>query len=418
MVTRRQFIHRSVLGTGGLLAASAAAPRASRGAGQAVVSFWSGTDPTVKKVLEEELLPRFHKENPDIKVEATLLQWMEFFQKVSVAFTGGTGPDVVGSGYGQLGSMIGNKWVQPIDDLLKGWSDLADIQPVGLDSGKKEGKRYAVLLPDIRPFNYRKDYYKEAGLDPEKPPKTWDELREYSRRLTKRDGGRVTRAGLDIPIKNGEQFFGSIAFTRGLKNLWDEGGLPLFDSPEGIESMEYLLKLMREDKVTVPSDQQAAAGSAFQTGAAAQGILQSQLYAAIDRNAPGALGVAIPPANPKTQALVLGTFYGLSARAKNVEASGKLIRFLFSPDSMWALYKAAGFQPMMRKSLADRFAREKPYNSVVTQTLENAVGWPIFPTFLQARQIIITQLEAIYLGQKSPRDGLRHAAEETKKIAS
>jgi hypothetical protein len=37
---------------------------------------------------------------------------------------------------------------------------------------------------------------------------------------------------------------------------------------------------------------------------------------------------------------------------------------------------------------------------------------------LQARQVIITQLEAIYLGQKSARDGLRHAAEETKKIAS
>jgi len=417
MITRRQFIHRSLLGTGGLLAASAAAPTPSRSAGQVVVSFWSGTDPTVKKVLEEELLPKFHKENPDITVETTLLQWMEFFQKVSVAFTGGTGPDVVGSGYGQLGSMIGNKWVQPIDDIIKGWSDLNDIQPVGLDSGKKDGKRYGVLLPDLRPFNYRKDYYKEAGLDPERPPRNWEELREYARKLTKRDGNRVTRAGIDIPIKNGEQFFASVAFTRGLKNLWDEAGGPLFNGPEGVETMEFLLRLMREDKVTVPSDQQAAAGSAFQTGAAAQGFLQSQLYAAIDRNAPGALGVAIPPANPKTQALVLGTFYGLSARAKNVEAAGKLIKFLFSADSMWAMYRAAGFQPMMRKSLAERFAKERPYNSVVTKTLENAVGWPIFPTFLQARQIIITQLEAIYVGQKSPKDGLRHAAEETKKLA-
>jgi multiple sugar transport system substrate-binding protein len=342
---------------------------------------------------------------------------MEFFQKVSVAFTGGTGPDVVGSGYGQLGSMIGNKWVQPIDDIIKGWPDLSDIQLVGLDSGKKDGKRYGVLLPDLRPFNYRKDYYREAGLDPERPPRNWEELREYARKLTKRDGNRVTRAGIDIPIKNGEQFFASVAFTRGLKNLWDEAGGPLFNGPEGVETMEFLLRLMREDKVTVPSDQQAAAGSAFQTGAAAQGFLQSQLYAAIDRNAPGALGVAIPPANPKTQALVLGTFYGLSARAKNVEAAGKLIKFLFSADSMWAMYRAAGFQPMMRKSLAERFAKERPYNSVVTKTLENAVGWPIFPTFLQARQIIITQLEAIYVGQKSPKDGLRHAAEETKKLA-
>jgi ABC-type glycerol-3-phosphate transport system substrate-binding protein len=81
------------------------------------------------------------------------------------------------------------------------------------------------------------------------------------------------------------------------------------------------------------------------------------------------------------------------------------------------MYKAAGFQPMMRKSLAERFAKEKPYNGVVTKALENAVGWPIFPSFLQARQIIITQLEAIYVGQKTAKDGLRHAAEETKKLA-
>jgi multiple sugar transport system substrate-binding protein len=341
---------------------------------------------------------------------------MEFFQKVSVAFAGGTGPDVVGSGYGQLGSMIGNKWIQPIDDILKTWPDLNDIVPVGLDSGKKEGKRYAVLLAGVRPFNYRKDYFKEAGLDPEKPPKNWDELRDYAKRLTKRDGARVTRAGLDIPIKNGEQFFGSMAFTRGLKNLWDESGMPLFDSPEGIETMEYLLALMRDDKVSVPSDQQAAAGSAFMAGAAAQGFLQPQLYAGMDAAAPGALGVALPPANPKTRVLALGTFYGLGARAKNIEAAGKLIRFLYSPDSMWSMYTAAGFQPMMRKSLAGRFAKEKPYNDIMTKSLEDAIGWPIFPTFLQARQIIVTQLEAIYVGQKTVKDGLRHAADETKKL--
>ena len=417
MISRRQFFRRSLFASGSLLATSLTQPRPARSAGQqTVVSFWSGTDPTDRRLLEQELLPRFQRENPDIRVEATLLQWMEFFQKVSVAFAGGTGPDVVGSGYGQLGSMIGNKWIQPIDDILKTWPDLNDIVPVGLDSGKKEGKRYAVLLAGVRPFNYRKDYFKEAGLDPEKPPKNWDELRDYAKRLTKRDGARVTRAGLDIPIKNGEQFFGSMAFTRGLKNLWDESGMPLFDSPEGIETMEYLLALMRDDKVSVPSDQQAAAGSAFMAGAAAQGFLQPQLYAGMDAAAPGALGVALPPANPKTRVLALGTFYGLGARAKNIEAAGKLIRFLYSPDSMWSMYTAAGFQPMMRKSLAGRFAKEKPYNDIMTKSLEYAIGWPIFPTFLQARQIIVTQLEAIYVGHKTVKDGLRHAADETKKL--
>jgi ABC-type glycerol-3-phosphate transport system substrate-binding protein len=292
---------------------------------------------------------------------------------------------------------------------------LGDIDAYGLDSGKMNGKRYALLLPAVYCFNYRKDYYQASGINPARPPRNWDELRSYAKKLSKWEGGRVTRAGMDVPIKNGEQTFAIMALTHGLKNLWDEAGMPLFERPEAVETLEFLLRLMHEDKVTVPSDQQAATGTAFQTGLAAQGYLQSQLYAVVEQSAPGTLGVAIPPANPSTKALTLGTFYGLGARVNNMEAAAKLLKFLYSPDSIWTLYKGAGFQPP-RKSLQRKFAQDRPYNATLTKALENSVGWPIFPTYLQARQVIATHLEAIYLQQVSVKDGLKQAAEETKKL--
>ncbi len=400
--------------------AATQAPAAAKPSGpQVTVTFWSGVDPPVKKFLEEDLLPRFQKENPDIKVEATLLLWMEFFQKISVAFTGGIGPEVVGSGYGQLGSMIGNKWMQPIDDALKTWTDLADFDGPALDSGKKDGKRYAVLVPGVRPFNYRKDYYKEAGYDPEKSPKDWDELRAYSKKLVKLDRDKVTRGGMEIPLKNGEQTFASFAFCNGLKNLWDEAGMPLFDSPEARETADYILKLMYEDNVVIPSDQQGVTGTAFQNGLAAQGYLQSQLYAAVEKANPGVLGVGLPPASTKQgskrTSLVLGTFYGLGSKVKNMDAAAKLLKFLCSPDSLWTHYAQAGFQ-VPRKSLKDRFAKDKPYNAMVNKSMEDMQGWPIFPTFLEARQVIVTHLEAIYLKQRTPQEGFKLAAEDTKKL--
>ncbi|MHB1132342.1 MAG: extracellular solute-binding protein [Chloroflexota bacterium] len=400
-------------------AAATQAPAATKAAGaQTVVTFWSGVDPPVKKFLEEDLLPRFQKENPDIKVEATLLLWTEFFQKVSVAFTGGVGPEVVGSGYGQLGSMIGNKWMQPIDDSLKTWTDLADFDGPALDSGMKDGKRHAVLVPGVRPFNYRKDHYKEAGYDPEKTPKDWDELRAYSKKMVKMDRDKVTRGGMEVPLKNGEQTFASFAFCNGLKNMWNEAGEPLFDSPEAVETAEYILKLMYEDNVVIASDQQGVTGTAFQNGLAAQGYLQSQLYAAVEQSTPGVLGVALPPASKpggKQTSLVLGTFYGLGSKVKNMDAANKLLKFLCSPDSLWVHYEKAGFQ-VPRKSLKDRFAKDKAYNAMVNKSMEDMRGWPIFPTFLQARQVIITHLEAIYLKQRPVKEGLKLAAEETKKL--
>jgi sn-glycerol 3-phosphate transport system substrate-binding protein len=40
---------------------------------------------------------------------------------------------------------------------------------------------------------YRKDYFREAGLDPERPPRTWDEVTEMGKALVRRDGsGRTT----------------------------------------------------------------------------------------------------------------------------------------------------------------------------------------------------------------------------------
>ena len=48
---------------------------------------------------------------------------------------------------------------------------------------------------------WNKELCKEAGLDPEKPPKTWAEQLEFAQKLTKRDAaGNVTQWGIQIPV--------------------------------------------------------------------------------------------------------------------------------------------------------------------------------------------------------------------------
>ena len=48
---------------------------------------------------------------------------------------------------------------------------------------------------------YRKDLYEEAGLDPENPPATWEDLAAAAEKLTKRDDLGITVAGLQLPIE-------------------------------------------------------------------------------------------------------------------------------------------------------------------------------------------------------------------------
>ena len=46
---------------------------------------------------------------------------------------------------------------------------------------------------------YNVDHFKEAGLDPDKPPRHWEELVAAAKKLTKREGDRVTRWGIMAP---------------------------------------------------------------------------------------------------------------------------------------------------------------------------------------------------------------------------
>ena len=59
---------------------------------------------------------------------------------------------------------------------------------------------YGVPFHNSTPLLYvNADHFKEAGLDPDKLPRTWDELIAAAKKLTKRDGDRVTRWGIMMP---------------------------------------------------------------------------------------------------------------------------------------------------------------------------------------------------------------------------
>lgn len=52
-----------------------------------------------------------------------------------------------------------------------------------LNQGQKDGKQFALPFnADVSAFIYNKAHFRDAGLDPEKPPVTWKELQEYSKK--------------------------------------------------------------------------------------------------------------------------------------------------------------------------------------------------------------------------------------------
>lgn len=89
------------------------------------------------------------------------------------------------------------------------------FSPGMLSSGQVDGKTYAVpFAPDVSVLLYNKDHYSEVGLDPDTPPTTWDELVEYSQKLTTDDHYGYVYAG-------GNR--GAYMFTV-MPYVWNNGG--------------------------------------------------------------------------------------------------------------------------------------------------------------------------------------------------
>ncbi|MCD6291096.1 MAG: ABC transporter substrate-binding protein [Anaerolineae bacterium] len=119
--------------------------------------------------------------------------------KVIAALSGNEPPDVlVLGGPDSVGSWAREGLVTPLDDFLSdGKVDINDIFEAPLSQCKYQGTYYC--LPwgtDTYALFWNKDLFEEAGLDPEQPPQTMEELAEFAKKLTKVDkDGHITQVG-------------------------------------------------------------------------------------------------------------------------------------------------------------------------------------------------------------------------------
>ena len=101
-----------------------------------------------------------------------------------------------------LGALARNHAVRPLDDLIQsGRLREADFVPASLRLCRYQGHLYGLpfLIDDVA-LLWNKQAFREAGLDPERPPRTLEELADYAAKLTQHDaGGRITRLGLRPP---------------------------------------------------------------------------------------------------------------------------------------------------------------------------------------------------------------------------
>ena len=180
------------------------------------ITLWTGYPERVP--VYKAAAADYMKENQNVTIEISPFELRQAEQKFAISVPAGTGPDLFETSHFFAHLFIKNAMLDPTPAKVKEWLD-KNFDPPYLGVFTEAGKIYAV--PSVHGFQilyYNLDYYKEAGLTT--PPKNFDELMAYARKLVKYDDkGNLIRSGISLRISGGgagvAQKFESFLFPNG-----------------------------------------------------------------------------------------------------------------------------------------------------------------------------------------------------------
>ncbi len=229
-------------------------------------------------------------------------------RKTLVAVSGGDPPDVAGLWIQNLASFADAEALTPLDDFIRrdGTTEqwLARYYPVYARMCQHAGHVYAgISTPAMIALHWNKTLFREAGLDPERPPRTVAEMDEFSRRLTKRDP--KTGALLQVGFLPQEPGWWPWIFCRWFGGeLFDGQKITLATDPHNVAAMQWVAdytKFYGKDAVTSFASgfagQWASAESGFFSGKVAM-IFQGVWFQNYVRQYKPGLDYGVAPAWP------------------------------------------------------------------------------------------------------------------------
>ena len=194
--------------------------------------------PTTRRILE---FAREEQELEPVKWGGLVLPGAGGRATFMLALAGGTAPDIYTAWFHILRHDVEQGFVYPLDEWVappKLPAGVAEYENLWDRVRCHKGKVWALPAPSVAYYGivYRKDIVKAAGLDPEKPPRTWDEFRDWCVKLTV--PGRRAFAIENRP-------WGFLPWVQSAGGDVIGNGKASFDSEECVKAAEYLQSLKR-----------------------------------------------------------------------------------------------------------------------------------------------------------------------------
>ncbi len=292
--------------------------------------------------IVDGLIAAFEAENPDIKVHAVYAGgYPDTLSKALTAFHSGVAPELAIMQASDMFTLVDAGAVQPIEPFIKTADDkawLGGFSEVYMQNSRTKGMTWGIPFQrGTTVFFWNKDAFKEAGLDPEAGPQTWDDVVTYAKALTRRDSaGEVSRWGMQVPSSlTAYWLLQGYAAQNGATIVNAAGDRTAFDAPEVVEALQYWVDLSSKHKVMRPGVLQwASTPKDFFEGRTAMFTTTSGNLTNVKDNSPVPFGVQILPGHKRRGAPTSGgNIYVMAGIApEKRDAAFRLVRWLTSPE--------------------------------------------------------------------------------------
>lgn len=301
----------------------------------------------------EALTKDYMAQNPGISIDAVYAgSYQDTIAKVITAARGGNAPQLSVALSVDMFTLIDEDLIVPFDDFIKTDEDrawLASFYPAFMENSQTGGKTYGIPFQRSTPVLYwNKEAFAAAGLDPNTPPATWEEMVELGKKLVKKDeNGNVTQWGVRIPTSGFPYWlFQGLSTQNDVILANSEGNKTNFDDPKVVEALEYLVSLSTEHGVMEPGIVEwGATPKAFFEGQTAMMWTTTGNLTNVRKNAPFDFGVGMLPANKRRGAPTGGgNFYLFKGTSQEqLAAAVDFIKWITEPEQSAKWTMATGY---------------------------------------------------------------------------
>lgn len=380
--------------------------------------------------LNEQIVADFMAANPDIQVGYEIIPNMNFAEKMLTSMSTGTGPDIINMDDNHMRSTyIPRELVAEVDPAAMGYGSLDELKaayvPGALDGGSLDGRVYGLPSEfNVTAFAINVAAFEEAGLDPETPPTTWEEVGTMGQQLAQKDGDTLTRLGFDFLYLHAGWYhnqFGTVLLQTGGRIVSEDGTKAVVNEPAGVAALQIWHDMVYKYQIADPNFSSREATVPYQDfidGKITMTLMNPWGMGLITEESPIYEQwkiVPLPqvdPANPVNP--LYGYYWSINQQSQNKEAAATFVAALAAEPGAW-LDNVDFIQP---KVGWDTLPEAASFEFFDVWAAEMAHG-QFLPVVLDSQEIddiMMGAIESSILNDVPPQEALDQAAEQIDQV--